>query len=174
MTFGKFSGQPIEELPEEYLTWCYDNLNFRSAELRSAIAKRLGRKETEAALKASRIDELNFLNRQLNRELTVLKDRYASLKGAYEVLKMANPEAAMSELDNRFMAVLNAHKERYKRFDVGRFVLDIGDDAETKQKVIDEGVVKFNAIFRKRRTKEYMAEYARLNAKPKTEALAAF
>jgi hypothetical protein len=42
MTFGKYAGIPLSEVPEGYLVWVLDNLDKLSPTLRSAIRIRLG------------------------------------------------------------------------------------------------------------------------------------
>ncbi len=45
MTFGKYAGLPLSEVPEGYLVWVLDNLDKLSPTLRSAIRIRLGLEE---------------------------------------------------------------------------------------------------------------------------------
>jgi hypothetical protein len=42
MTFGKYQGVPLSEIPDGYLLWVLDNIKSLSPTLRSAIRVRLG------------------------------------------------------------------------------------------------------------------------------------
>lgn len=48
MPFGKHKGQPVEDLPEDYLQWLKDNVELRSRRLKDAVDRAL------AGSKASR------------------------------------------------------------------------------------------------------------------------
>jgi uncharacterized protein (DUF3820 family) len=41
MPFGKFRGREVAELPASYLAWCWENVPFRSPQLREAIREAL-------------------------------------------------------------------------------------------------------------------------------------
>ena len=54
MTFGKYAGIPLSDVPEGYLVWVLDNLDKLSPTLRSAIRIRLGLEEPAKAAQEAR------------------------------------------------------------------------------------------------------------------------
>ena len=49
MPFGKHRGEPVEDLPTDYLEWCLENLDWGNRQARGVL-----REEMESQLKARR------------------------------------------------------------------------------------------------------------------------